>query len=143
MRRAWHYFRNLLKSIFAIGFLAGVLLFAITYTFSDGELTDLARIVVVLILITVFTYVLRRLKLTIWAILTYLSYLISVVYAAQMLFTPDVGGGYRTAVLTVAMITAHGFVLGAFIELVTYVHRLTLRAYETFKEKTRLKLEQE
>ena len=143
MRRVWLYFASLLKSVFAIGIMAGALLFIIVYPFSDGTLTDLTWAVLTLISVAAVTFVLRRLKLMIWMVVTYLFYVVAVVYAADMMFTPNVVGGYRTAVLTVAVITTHGFAGGAFVELVTVLHRVTSRGLDLLKEKTRLKLEEE
>jgi len=143
MKRVWRYFTNLLKSVFAIGVLAGALLFIIVYPFSDGTLMDLAYAALTLVCVSVVTFVLRRLKLLIWMVITYVSYVIAIVYAADMMFTPDVVGGYHTAVLAVAVITVHGFAAGAFVELVTLLHRVTGRGIELIKEKTRLKLEEE
>jgi hypothetical protein len=139
--RHWRYLSNLIKSIFAIGILAGAILFVVSYWFTDANPDDLAAAAVVLGTVTLAVALAHKFRLVIWSALTFLAYSAGLVYAIELLLTPDVEGGYRAAVMTVCAFALHGFAAGAFIELVTYLHRVTTRVIEIIKEKTAIKIE--
>jgi hypothetical protein len=135
------YLVNLLRSAFAIGVTVGAVLFAVSYPFNVAEPNELAVAVIVILSVVTLTAVIWRLRLVLWSVTTFVAYLAGLIYAAEILLMPDVNGGYRAAVLTVAVFSAHGLVIGAFLELVSYLHRVSERAVTFLKEKTRLKIE--
>lgn len=139
--RLWRYFINLLRSVFAVGILAGAILFASAYPFSDATPEDLAMAALLIGGVAMVTALLKKVRLSVWMALTFVAYAIGVVYAMDLLFTPDVNMGYRAAVMTITVFVIHGFAAGAFIELVTWLHRVSARGIQIFKEKTALKLE--
>ncbi len=141
--RLWHYFTNLLRSVFAVSILTGAILFAIAYPLTDAVPDDLAWAAVLITSVSIAVAILKKLRLMLWLFIVLVSYAIGVVYALELLFTPDVADGYRAAVMTISTFVIHGFAAGAFVELVTVLHRVTGRGITALKEKTRLKLEEE
>ncbi len=141
--RPWRYLINLLRSVFAVGILAGAILFSAAYPFSDATPEHLALAALLIGTVAALTAILKKVRLTIWMSLTFIAYIAGMVYALDLLYTPDVTDGYGAAVMTVTVFVIHGFVVGAFIELVTWIHRVTGRLIEKIKERTALKLEEE
>lgn len=141
--RLWRYFTNLLRSVFAVGILAGAILFIVVYPFTDAVPDELAGATVLVATVAIVIAVLRKIRLVLWMAVTFTSYAIGLIYATELLLTPEVDGGYRAAVMTITVFVLHGFAAGAFVELVTALHRVTERALDAFKEKMRLKLEEE
>ncbi|MBU0625314.1 hypothetical protein KKF05_03155 [Patescibacteria group bacterium] len=117
--------------------------FSAAHLFFTTTIKDLIWAALVVGLIAALTAVLQRFRLFIWLSMTLIAYVGGLVYAVHLLLTSTTVSGYRAAVLTIAFFAGHGFLIGAFVELVARLHRLSRQAMEAFKEKTRLKLEEE
>ena len=129
----WLQIRNLLKSNFAIGILVGAILFFVTYPFFGRSFVFLLWAIAALVVITALTILLLRFKLSLWVNIMFAIYVIGLVFAAKTLLFSS-AHNYDLAVLNVVIFTVHGFVLGAFLELVGWLHQISQRVKLSLKK---------
>jgi hypothetical protein len=123
--------------------LLGLVPFGVASYFFVMSFVDLLWVILVLVIISVSAALLLRFGLNIWFSLSVIAYVAGLVYAGHSLLVQDLAGNYRAAIVIVAIFTTHGLLVGAFVEAVARLHRLSQQLIEFFKEKTSLKLEDE
>lgn len=141
--KTWHNFGSMLRLALAASVLVGVITFLLPYFYADVSLRDLSIVVLCVTLVIAIVVLATRFGLVILSGATFVAYLAGLAYSLKLLFTSDVSDVYPAAVLTVVAFSLHGFAIGAFIEIVTLLHRVTGRGMEIFKEKTAIKLKKE